>query len=316
MAEINYAKIVERARALKNGVEKNKKLEVTPRWSYYIASSILKPNTAIKKNPAMSTDKGNATNPRGNQIHNAKIYKADYLDMCKRLVAYVDKNKKLPDYIKWNDKKIRVRTYAYNLSKILVYYQDHNKTYPAYNTVETDVWKKKSVKKYGHASSSGCDARGQNNGYYCGPHSIQEIVRNLTGVVVPQSRIAGWAGTTSDGTDHYGLETAIAQINRTYGLNLKVKWYNFSELGWSGLKKIIASNNQDFLNHILYRNTWGHYEIVNKIYDDYADIQNSLGDYGCGSCYCGYVEERYLSTHKSYIGGISQKSVMVVTNEG
>jgi len=190
-------------------------------------------------------------------------------------------------------------------------YERKNKKHPL--TVPIPVIK--TYKKYGHATKYGCDNKGQNNGYYCGCHSLQEVFRNLTGIVVPQSTIASWAGTTTDGTDHEGLNTAVAQFNRKYGKNLTVTWYNFSDLGWNKLKAIINSNNQDCVWHNLYRNQWGHYEVVNKIYSDYCDVQNSLGDYCDYGCYCGYVEERSFSTFRSYLGGISQKSIMVITNE-
>lgn len=306
-----YTEIVAKARELKKGVEKEKKLKVSPKWSYYFAQSILHPKQNITR--IGTFDK--APKPHGHTFNKVKIYKADYTKCAKQLIQFVEKNKRLRNYLDWNNKKIRVRDYAYNLAKILVYYDDH-KVLPNYNTIDTAVWNKTVLKKYGHATKPCADNRGQNNGYFCGCHSLQEIFRNLTNIVVPQSTIASWAGTTSDGTDHDGLETAVAQFNRKYGKNLKVKWYNYSELGRSGVKKIIASNNQDLLIHLLYRLTWGHYEVLNKCYSDYVDVQNSLGDYCDYPSYYGYVEERYWSTLESYIGGISQKSVMVVTNEG
>ena len=308
MSSHSYKTILEKARIIKKTAEKEHKC-VGTKWSYYIAKAILKPNTAITKISFETAPK-----PHGDSIK-AKIYKADYLNVAKRLIAFVEKNKTLPNYVKWNDKKIRTRTYVYNLAKILVYYADHQNKYPAYNTINTDVWKRTVVKKYGHATEYGCNAKGQNNGYYCGCHSLQEVFRNLCDVYVSQSTIASVCGTTTDGTDHDGLNTCVAWFNRKYNKNLSVKWYNFSELGWSGIRKIINSNNQDCIIHNLYRNTWGHYEVINRIYDDYCDVQNSLGDFGCNDCYCGYTEERYLSTFKSYISGISQKSVMVITNE-
>lgn len=101
------------------------------------------------------------------------------------------------------------------------------------------------------------------------------------------------------------------------GVNLTGKWVNFSELGWSGIKRIVNSTNQDCIIHNLYRRNgnygFGHYEVVNKIYNGYCDVQNSLGDHCNNGCYCGYIEERDLSTFKYYIDGISQKSVFVVT---
>lgn len=306
-----YAEIVAKARELKKGVEKEKKLKVSPKWTYYFAQAILHPKQNITR--IGSFDK--APKPHGHTFNKVKIYKADYLKCAKQLIQFVEKNKKLRNYLDWNNKHIRVRDYAYNLAKILVYYDDH-KVLPSYNTIDTGVWNKTVLKKYGHATKPCADNRGQNNGYFCGCHSLQEVFRNLTNIIVPQSTIASVCGTTEDGTDHDGLNTGVAWFNRKYGKNLSVKWYNFSELGWNGIIKIINSSNQDCVIHNLYRNQWGHYEVINKVYDDYCDVQNSLGDYCDYPSYYGYVEERYLSTFRSYISGISQKSVMVITNEG
>lgn len=312
---ITYEKIVERATACKNGVEKQKKLVTTPRWTYYICNAILTPKKNIPINPDMHTDKGNALKSVGHEFDKVKIYKADYMDCAKRIVAYIKKYHHLPASCTWNDKRISVKDYMYNMSKILVYYDTH-KAYPTYNTIDTSVWNQNTIKKYGRSTKYGCDQRGQNNGYFCGPHMMQEIFRNLTGIVVSQSTLASVIGTTSDGSDHDGLNTSVSWFNKKYGYNLKVAWYNFNDLGWAGIKKILESKNQDCGLHELYRNTWGHYTNYDKVYNDYVDVHNSLGDYCTSSCYCGYTEERSLSTARSYLSGISQKSVMVVTNAG
>ena len=312
MSNISYKTIYEKAKNIKNKAEKDHEI-IGTKWAYYICKSILKPRTNIKSIGTYDY----APKPHGDKFNNNKIYKKDYLDCAKRITLYVEKFKKLPNFCKWGNKQIRTRDFTYNMSKILVYYYTHKDTYPAYNTINTNIWNKpEPIKKHGHATSSGCDNRGQNNGYYCGCHSLQEVFRNLTGIVVPQSTIASVAGTTTDGTDHDGLNTAVEWFNRKYNKKLTVQWYNFSDLGWSGIRKIINSNNKDLVCHNLYRNTWGHYEVINKVYDDYCDVQNSLGDYCDYDCYCGYVEERSLSTFRSYISGISQKSIMVITNAG
>lgn len=310
MSTYTYKQILSKATSIKNNVAKNYKLGEGAGWSYYIAKAILTPKKAITRRAKI----GSAPKPFGTKFE-AKIPKNDYLQLCKNLIAFVDKYDRLPNRLTWGDKNIRVRQYVWLFSKILVYYNEKAKL-PTYVQADTSVFTKpKTYKKYGHATNSGCDNRGQNNGYYCGCHSLQEVFRNLTGIVVSQSTIASVCGTTTDGTDHDGLNTCVAWFNRKYDKNLSVKWYNFSDLGWNGIRKIINSNNQDCIVHNLYRNQWGHYEVINKIYDDYCDVQNSLGDYCDYGCYCGYVEERYLSTFRSYISGISQKSIMVITNE-
>ena len=247
--------------------------------------------------------------------------------MCKRLCNYIKENKGLPNYVTIDGKqRCSIILFMMELSKITTLLKK-NGNLPASILISSDELKKKEPtpaptgKKYGHATKSGCDNRGQNNGYYCGCHSLQEVFRNLTGEVIPQSTIASIAGTTTSGTDHDGLNTVVAWFNRKYGYNLTVEWVNFSDIGWDGLKKIVNSNNQDCIIHNLYRYNpgkhegYGHYEVINKIYDDYCDVQNSLGDRCNGGCYCGYVEERYLSTFRTYISGISQKSIMIITRK-
>lgn len=213
--------------------------------------------------------------------------KAAYKDMVKRVTSFRKKEGRNPKTVKG-----------------------------AYITVtsSTSTSSSTSIKsKYGHATKSGCDNRGQNNGVYCGPHSMQEVIRNLTGKVIKQSTLASWAGTASGGTDHQGLETAIAKAAKQTGVKLTCKWYNFSDLGWNGINKILKSSNKDCIIHNCYRLKWGHYEVINSISGSNVKVQNSLGDSGCGSCYCGYVEDRSTSEFRSYINGISQKSVLVVT---
>ena len=188
--------------------------------------------------------------------------------------------------------------------------------FPNYVDIDYSVfYKPKTFKKHGRSTEYGCDNRGQNNGYYCGPHMIQEIIRNLTGKVISQPTLAEVIGTTTSGSDHEGLNTAISWFNRTYGYHLTVEWKNFSELGWDGIKKILESSNQDCGFHELYRDTWGHYTNFDTIYDNTIDVHNSLGDRCSGNCYCGYTENRSKSDAKRYLSGISQKSVLVVTRK-
>lgn len=175
---------------------------------------------------------------------------------------------------------------------------------------------KSKAKKYGRSLKTGCDNRGQNNDYYCGPHMAQEIVRNLTGIVVSQSTIASVMGTTSNGTGHQGINTFFAWFNRKYGKNLQVTWKNFTDIGWSGVNNILNSNNKDIGVHEKYKDTWGHYTNFDNVYNSTIDVHNSLGDYCSSGCHCGYEENRSKSTAERYMSGISQKSIIIVTNEG
>ena len=82
----------------------------------------------------------------------------------------------------------------------------------------------------------------------------------------------------------------------------------------------ISIKLQNYINkgavfvHLLYRDQWGHYEVPKAVYDNTLDILNSLGDYCSYPAYCGYIENRSKSAQLSYINGISQKSIAILTN--
>lgn len=168
------------------------------------------------------------------------------------------------------------------------------------------------IKLHDYITETGCSGMGQCTPHNCADNSLQQCFYRLTGIRVSESEIAEWAGTTSDGTDHEGINTAVEMFNRKYNKNVKIVWYNFSELGFDKCKELMKKGALFF--HLLYRNRYGHYEVPKEIYDNTLDILNSLGD-KCGeSSYCGYIENRTKAEQLSYINGISQKSVAYLYN--
>lgn len=287
--------------------------------AWILANFILNPKSEIhaRKVKTAGTYDGEFTHD--------KLNRNTYTSLANQLVKYIKKNGKMPPSLKYGEKKIQMKVFIYGFASVVKYYFDH-KEFPAKQWFSRTSFNKPkpkpTFKKYGHATSHGCDNMGQNNSVYCAPHSMQECIRNLTGQVISQSTLASWAGTSSGGTGHGGIETAIAMAAKKLDVKFSCRWYNFSELGWNGIRNIINSDNQDCIIHNLYRyipgvqDGEGHYETINEVYDDYCDVQNSLGSYCDDGCYCGYVEERYLSTFETYMSGISQKSVLVITREG
>ena len=306
----SYATIVKKAKTIVNSAEKEHK-SVGNKWSYYIAKAIQNPNKSIKK---VALD--NAPKPMGDSFANVTIKKADYVKCAKQLTTFVEKNHRLRNYLDFGKKRIRVRDYNYILSKVLVYY-DKNKKLASSTKINTNVWKKPEP-LHDYLTNEGCSGMGQCNGYYCACNSLQQMFYRLTGIKVSESTIAGWAGTTSSGTDHPGINTAVTQFNRKYNKNVVIEWYNFSDLGsnesarWTKISNFIKKGAVFF--HLLYRNQWGHYEPIKSV-GDYLKILNSLGD-SCGDgTYCGYIESRSKGEQIDYINGISQKSVAFLYNK-
>lgn len=164
-----------------------------------------------------------------------------------------------------------------------------------------------------YLTNQGCSGMGQCTGYYCACNSVQQCIYRLTGEHISESTLASVGGTTYDGTGHDGINTMIAWFNREYGYNLKIQWKNFSEVGYSKLQEYIDNGAVFF--HLLYRNQWGHYEVPKSVGSGTITVLNSLGDSCGGGTYCGYIETRSQSTQTSYINGISQKSVCIITRE-
>ena len=164
------------------------------------------------------------------------------------------------------------------------------------------------------------DCAGQITGYHCGPHSIKQCLRRFGITKYSEKTIGGYAGTTSAGTGHAGLETAIAKIAKLEGINLKVDWKNFSDLGSNQKERfkkygdLMTDQNKAVFHHEKYRNKYGHYSLLKQVNTENSNliVQNSLGN-KCGSGYYGYMENRTMNTQTSYLAGISQKSICIIT---
>ena len=150
---------------------------------------------------------------------------------------------------------------------------------------------------------------GQATPYSCGPHSLMQCIYRLTGIELSESTLMSVCGCTTSGTSHQGLETGLAWFNREYGYNLKMTWRNKSELSWEEIQSYI--DNGALFFHLLYRLSDGHYEVAQDS-DNPMSILNSLGN-RCGNGYYGYIETRSRATQQSYINGISQKSVCIIS---
>lgn len=103
---MNVADIMKQAMTCKESVEKLQKIGVSTINSYYFAKTIL--GAKEIKEIKIKT----APEPVEDHI-SRQIKKADYVDMAKRLVAYVEEHKVLPNYLTYKSLKIRPMLYTY-----------------------------------------------------------------------------------------------------------------------------------------------------------------------------------------------------------
>ena len=143
----------------------------------------------------------------------------------------------------------------------------------------------------------------QETNYWCGPNAIQLSWYELTGEWVSESYIAKVAGTTTAGTGHSGLETAIKRLAKDKGVNVSIKWDYLSDVGYTELGKLVKNGNVGIFTHTKYKNKWGHYEYIIGVNPKTQKlmVNNSLSG--------GWIEYRTFSTMNQYAKGVSQKSV-------
>lgn len=166
------------------------------------------------------------------------------------------------------------------------------------------------------------DCLGQITPYHCGPHAIKQALRRFGITGYSEKTIGQYAGTTTAGTSHSGIETAIAKIAQLEGITLQVKWVNFSDLGanskerWRKYGDLMTDEDKAVLHHELYRDYAGHYSIVKQanVESMMLLVSNSLGS-RCGTGYYGYTEKRPCTTQERYFRGISQKSICIITKK-
>lgn len=139
MSVKTYKEIVSKAKACKTNVKKEYRLGISAKWCYYMASAILTPKKDIK-----IIGVNDAPNPIGSNI-SRQIIKKDYLDVCKRLVNYVqkDKNHRLPNYVEYKGLKISPKLLTEVLSRILVFY-DKNGRLPSEANINSKCFTKPS----------------------------------------------------------------------------------------------------------------------------------------------------------------------------
>lgn len=300
--------LYQKSKELYDNIRKKGKNGQSSKWAYYYCKCILNKKKNVKR-----VTQADAKNVTGQSV-NITLTKKEYTDKMKKYCKWVEDHQSLPNYITIKDKKVKPKIWNAYVGYLFKVYYETGKL-PASRPIKSNIYNtsSSSTSLHNYLTNKGCSGMGQCTGYYCACNSLQQSFYRLTGIKVDEKTIAGWAGTTSDGTDHAGINTAVAKFNKKYNKNIKINWYNFSELSWAKISEFIKKGAVFF--HLLYRNRWGHYEPIQSVGDS-LKILNSLGN-SCGSgTYCGYIENRSKREQKSYINGISQKSVAVLTNGG
>lgn len=362
MTKITQKNIINEAKEIKQFIEQNKKLPnyctiQGNQYSPYTVAYLISRTIANLKADSFNIK----TISKSNQGFSVKLSencsKTTYLDMIGRFNDYCSKNGRVPAYVITIKNKADFTTYLYGMCKILTYYKN-NKTLPnsclftsSYidvsqkttaktknnNTKSTSTSKKTSGKSKIYTSSphllTTAEDLGQKFPYSCGANLLQQLLKKLLGITIPETTLMSWAGTTHQGTGHPGLETAVAIAAKKYKVNLQVTWKNFSDMGktiderFEAVGKLMSQPNTAVGWHIGYQDSGeeatgticGHYEGVDKIDTVNKRIRalNSLGYKVNANAYQGHLQWRPYSLQAHYAANTpkGQPALMIVTKK-
>ena len=362
MTKIKKIDIIKEAKEIKKYIEKNKKLPNyctinNHQYSVYTTAYLI---SRVINNLNAESFNLKAIN-KSNQGFSAKLSetcsKTTYLDMIARFNEYCSKNTRVPAYVVTIRNKADFTTFVYACSKILVYYDNH-KTLPGtclFSSSYVDVSENDSAKTKNNQSTSTSHSKktsgktkiytsrphllttaedlGQKFPYSCGANLLQQLLKKLLGVTIPETTLMSWAGTTTAGTSHSGLETAIAIAAKKYKVNLQVTWKNFSDMGktiderFEAVGKLMSRPDTAVGWHIGYQDSGekatgtiiGHYEEADKIDTLNKRIRalNSLGYKLNANAYQGHLQWRPYSLQAHYAANTpgGQPALMIVTKK-
>ena len=341
--ELSSANIKSIANTVKKYIDKNKKLPSTvtinkvkytwPQLWYIFSYAVTNPGKSLTKVPSVKKS------PKANgKVINEKITSSDYKDQAERILQYIKQKGHAPNFVTTVKSKTRVRPRVSidALARAVVYYYEKKKLL----TVTFNSKRFKSSKpttncpgpryeSHPHFLNQGSGYLGQTTPSRCGPHSLRQCFKKF-GWDISESTLAEWAGTVEgSGTDHQGLETAIAMVAKKKGVKLKVTWYNLSSLGnttaeqFKKLGEMLCQKNIAGFLHLWYsgsgdyiddENACGHYEAIDRVNTQtkYVRALNSLGSRD-GYGYYGHLQDRTFNLEAHYVSGISQKSVCIIT---
>ena len=306
--ELSSANIKSIANTVKKYIDKNKKLPSTvtinkvkytwPQLWYIFSYAVTNPGKSLTKVPSVKKS------PKANgKVINEKITSSDYKDQAKRILQYIKQKGHAPNFVTTVKSKTRVRPRVSidALARAVVYYYEKKKLL----TVTFNSKRFKSSKptttcpgpRYEsspHFLNQGSGYLGQTTPSRCGPHSVRQSIKKF-GIDISESTLASWAGTVEgSGTDHEGINTAIAMAAKQAGVKIDVEWKNFSELGsndaarFKALGELLCQKNVAAFLHILYSGAGdyydpddecGHYEPLDRVNTEtkYVRALNSLG---------------------------------------
>ncbi len=342
------------AEQIKTYMEKNKKIPractlstgetISPYSIAYLFSTMIQDKMKHSSYDLMNVIIYHPDKAYADTIKNVDVVKKDYMIMIDNFLNFCRKYHRVPRFVTVPSLQIKVsfELFLYCLSKIIVFlnkngklpnYCNFNKGYVAVkqtsketskkdNKKSTSTSKKAAISKkirfvsQPHYLTLGCNKLGQCTKSLCGPHTTRQALKKFGITKFSEKEIAKFAGSTSKGTSHQGINTAIAKISKLTGIKLTIKWVNFSDMGktdeerFEKIGKLLEDPNTAVIWHIAYSGAGeeidddfiGHYEYIDiiNIKTKYVRALNSLGKIKKDGSYPGHLQDRKFSVQSYF----------------
>lgn len=262
-----YTTIAKIAKEVKTNVEKNYKIPAKtnigigytyPQYTYLLAKSVISPGQDITTKKVAQESKASGT------IISRTVKKKDYVKLAKNLIAYIDNNNRLPNFLTYGGYKIEVKVYIDAFARIVNYY-NVNKQMPSYVNINSRAFTKPTttssnqdavftyfVKKFGNVSTiDGALEKVRDRGYgyyYDDVYSNQTSIDRMyskSGVNCTDSCQVFWHIAKALGYDVQCLHVRCSGGDGHVRLKLRHKKYSDNEWFYRDPAAVLDRNGQD-----------------------------------------------------------------------
>ena len=127
MSDYTYKEVVKKAEEVQKNIKEKYKSDVHNKWAYYFCKAMLNPKKDVAKKIIAS-----APAPSGDYL-SRQIKKDDLNKIFKHIVDFAESRNRMPNFVTWNGKHIRVRDYMNMVSYCLVFQSKNNRIPNFYN---------------------------------------------------------------------------------------------------------------------------------------------------------------------------------------
>ena len=156
MTSYSYTEVVKKAKTVQENIKTKYKTDVHNKWGYYFAKALTRPKMEVPQRIIASAPK-----PSGDTL-GRQIKKDDISAIAKHIVEFAESRNRMPNFVTFQGKHIRVRDYINMMSYCLVF-QSKNGRLPNFYNINSKAFIKPTetgntvfdywVKKFGFKPS-------------------------------------------------------------------------------------------------------------------------------------------------------------------